>query len=62
MHRFDFYCLIIIVIIMIPNILYDIFDKTVFENKYHNKAAEFFEQIGRYGCLGLIIFNIPGIW
>lgn len=34
----------------------------VFENKWGNKLAEFIEQIGRIGCFGFMIINIPGTW
>jgi uncharacterized membrane-anchored protein YitT (DUF2179 family) len=50
---------------MIPNIIYAIKEKN-FESKYHNKAVEIIEQIGRFGSMGLMIFNIPllefGYW
>lgn len=66
MNWFNYYGLIIIAVIMIPNILCAIFDKGAFTNRFHNKAIEVIEQIGRYGCFGLTIFNIPftylGFW
>jgi uncharacterized membrane-anchored protein YitT (DUF2179 family) len=52
-------------IVMIPNIIFAIKEKN-FESKYHNKAVEIIEQIGRFGSMGLMIFNIPllefGYW
>ena len=33
-----------------------------FENKWNNKAVEIVEQIGRFGCFGFMIINIPGTW
>ena len=33
-----------------------------FENKWNNKAVEILEQIGRFGCFGFMIINIPGTW
>ena len=58
--------LIIFIVIMIPNGLFFIFNKNGFYNNYKNKLVELFEQIGRYCCFGLMIFNIPylykGFW
>lgn len=53
---------IFVVIIMIPNIFYALKCKDSFENKWKNKCAEIVEQIGRFGCLGFMIINIPGTW
>ena len=49
-------------IIMIPNIVFAIRCKDGFENKWSNKLVEIIEQIGRFGCLGFMIINIPGTW
>ena len=54
--------LIFLPIIMIPNIIYAIKYKDGFENKFQNKTIEFLEQIGRFGCFGFMIINIPGTW
>lgn len=59
MDWFNYYGLAIIVIIMIPNIIFAIKCKDGFENLYKNKVVEVLEQIGRYGCFALMIFNIP---
>ena len=53
---------VFIVIIMIPNITYALKCKNGFENKWNNKAVEIVEQIGRFGCFGFMIINIPGTW
>ena len=53
---------IFIVIIMIPNIIYAIKCKDGFENKWRNKVVEIAEQIGRFGCFGFMVINIPGTW
>ena len=45
---------------LIPNILCAILRKEVFDNQYQNKAAAVLEQIGRYGCMAFMVFNIPG--
>ena len=59
MEWFNYYGLIIISIIMIPNIIYAITHKNDFINNYNNKVAIVLEQIGRYGCMVFMIFNIP---
>ncbi len=53
---------IFIVLIMIPNIIYAIKCKDGFENKWNNKVVEIAEQIGRFGCFGFMVINIPGTW
>ena len=53
---------IFIVIIMVPNIIYAIKCKEGFANKWNNKGIEIIEQIGRFGCFGFMIINIPGTW
>lgn len=61
----NIYGLIIMTIVMIPNVIFAIKEKN-FESKYHNKSAEIIEQIGRFGSMVLMIFNIPllefGYW
>lgn len=53
---------VFIAIIMIPNIIYALKCKDGFENKWNNKGVEIAEQIGRFGCFGFMIINIPGTW
>lgn len=60
MDWFNLFGLIFIVVIMIPNIVFAIKYKDGFENKYQNKTIEIIEQIGRFGCFGFMIINIPG--
>lgn len=62
MEWFNVFGLIFIIIIMIPNIIFAIKCKDGFQNKWNNKIVEILEQIGRYGCFGLMIINIPGTW
>ncbi len=59
MSWFNYYGLAIMAIIMIPNIVYAVKHKNAATDFYHNKAIEALEQIGRYGCFALMIFNIP---
>ena len=62
MEWFNVFGLVFIVAIMIPNIIFAIKCKDGFENKWHNKPVEIMEQIGRFGCFGFMIINIPGTW
>lgn len=62
MEWFNIWGMIFMVIIMIPNIIYAMKCKDGFENKWNNKAVEIIEQIGRFGCFGFMIINIPGTW
>ena len=59
MGWFNYYGLAIIAIIMIPNIIFAIRSSEGFANGYKNKIVEILEQIGRYACLILMVFNIP---
>ena len=65
MNWLNIYGLIIMMIIMIPNIVFAMKEKK-FESKYNNKAVEIIEQLGRFGSMGLMIFNISllefGYW
>lgn len=54
--------LCIVAVIMIPNIVFALKCKDGFENKWHNKYVEIAEQIGRFGCFGFMIFNVPGTY
>ena len=49
--------LIIVLLILVPNIIYAIRVKDQ-ENKCQNKIMNILEQIGRYGCMFLMVFNI----
>ncbi|MCH5350554.1 MAG: hypothetical protein J1F39_01110 [Clostridiales bacterium] len=59
MGWFNYYGLIAVAIIMVPNIIVAAVDKGAFENKYNNKTVLVIEQIGRYGCMAFAVFNIP---
>ena len=62
MDWFNVFGLVFIAVIMIPNIIFAVKHKDAFENRNQNKAIEFIEQIGRFGCFGFMIFNIPSTW
>lgn len=53
---------VFIAVIMIPNIIYAVKCKDGFENKWSNRTVEVIEQIGRFGCFGFMVFQIPGTW
>ena len=59
MSWFNYYGLIAVVIILIPNIICAITDKTAYENSFNNRFFIISEQIGRYGCMAFMVFNIP---
>jgi len=59
MDWFNYYGLAIMAIIMIPNIIYAVRHKDEGANTYKNKYVTVAEQVDRYGCFVLMIFNIP---
>lgn len=48
---------IIVVIILIPNIIYGLRNRGI-KNLCTNKVMNVLEQVGRYACMFLLIFNI----
>lgn len=62
MNWFNYYGLIFVALIMIPNIVYGIMNKDGAVNTYKNKIVIMLEQIGRYACMLFMIFNIPYTW
>lgn len=66
MWWFNYYGIAIMSAIMLPNVIYAVKCKDGFKNKERNKALEIAEQVGRYACFVLMIFNIPytyfGFW
>lgn len=62
MEYFNVFGLGFLAVIMIPNIIFAIRCKYRLKNKYSNKIIEIIEEIGRLGCFGFMIFNIPGTW
>lgn len=59
MSWFNYIGLIIVVIIMAPNVVYAVKCREAFFGAYKNRAAAVCEQIGRYGCMAFMIFNVP---
>lgn len=62
MGWFNYYGLAVMAIVMIPNIVYAVKRKSDASSVYHNKTVEILEQIGRYCCFVLMIFNIPYLY
>lgn len=62
MEWLNVFGLVMAAVIMIPNILFAMKCKDGFVNKWNSKSVETVEQIGRFGCFGFMIINIPGTW
>lgn len=62
MDWFNIYGLAIIAIMMIPNAVYAAKCPDGFENLRENRIIYPLEQVGRFGCFGLMAINIPGTW
>ena len=62
MEFVNIFSLIFVAVIMIPNIIFAIKCKEGFENTWSHRTVEMVEQIGRFGCFGFMIINIPGTW
>lgn len=62
MDWLNYYGLVFITVIMIPNIVFAVKSKDGYPNTYQNKGAQILEQISRYACMALMIFNIPYTW
>ena len=62
----NYWGLIFVIVILIPNIVFVITCKDGFENRYQNKIVEFLEQIGRFGCFFSMFLTNPfmnsGYW
>lgn len=59
MSWFNFIGLVFVAVILIPNIIFAAKNKDGFQNFYHNKFVEVFEQIGRFGCFITMFFTPP---
>jgi len=49
--------LVIVILLLIPNIIYAVREKDAV-NLCTNKVMNLLEQLGRYGCMFLMVFNI----
>ena len=61
MEYINVFGLVFMVVIMVPNIIFALRNKEGFINRYHNKALETVEEIGRYGCFVFMIFMESGM-
>lgn len=59
MEWLNYFGIAIILILIVPNIIYAFKNKNSFDNTKIKKIFIIFEQVGRYGCIGFMIFNIP---
>ena len=57
MNWLNVFGLIFVVLLLIPNIIYAVKVKNQ-QNKCSNRFMNIMEQIGRYGCMFLMVFNI----
>ena len=66
MSWFNYWGLIAVAILLLPNILYAIFSKQNINNVPIKKSLYKAEQFGRFGCMILMVFNVPytyyGFW
>ena len=60
MSWLNVYGLILVIVILIPNLIFAMKCRDGFENRWKNRCVETLEQVGRFGCFGLMIVNIPG--
>ncbi|MBQ8903271.1 MAG: hypothetical protein IJY73_03090 [Oscillospiraceae bacterium] len=58
---FFVYGLVIVLIILVPNVVFALYNKDGFENLWHNKAVEILEQVGRFGCMIFMFIVIPEV-
>ncbi len=62
MTWFNPYGIAILLLLLIPNALYARRHPEGFANHGVSRALELLEQIGRFGCFILMVFNIPGTY
>lgn len=62
----NYWGLVFVIVILIPNIVFAATCTDGFENRYQNKLVEILEQIGRFGCFISMFVTIPflckGYW
>lgn len=61
MGWFNYIGLISFSLIMVPNIIYSFKHKSPID-KGIPRSMTIIENIGRYGCMAFLIFNVPGTW
>lgn len=53
----NFFGLVMVILLLIPNVIYAVRFREI-RNKCDHKGMNLLEQIGRYGCMFLMVFNI----
>ena len=60
MEFFNVFGLIFVLIILVPNIVYSIYNKNAEKIAVNSRAIDIIENIGRFGCIAFMIINVPG--
>ena len=59
---FNYFGVIFIIVLMLPNIYASIFKKELFVNKFDDRLLIKLENIGRYLCMILMVINIQDLY
>ena len=59
---FNYFGIIFIIVLMLPNIYSSIFKKELFVNKFDDRLLIKLENIGRYLCMILMVINIQDLY
>ena len=59
---FNYFGIIFIIVLMLPNIYASIFKKELFVNKFDDRLLIKLENIGRYLCMILMVINIQDLY
>ena len=59
---FNYFGVIFIIVLMLPNIYASIFKKELFVNKFDDRLLIKLEKIGRYLCMILMVINIQDLY
>lgn len=54
--------LMFMVAVMVPNVIFALRCRGGFGHWWRSRPVEALEQIGRFGCLGFMVVNLPGTW
>ena len=59
---FNYFGIIFIIVLLLPNIYASIFKKELFVNKFDDRLLIKLEKIGRYLCMILMVINIQDLY
>ena len=59
---FNYFGIIFIIVLLLPNIYASIFKKELFVNKFDDRLLIKLENIGRYLCMILMVINIQDLY